>query len=105
MKFSQRGLEFICGLVDLKRSSTSDTRITAEFRNLPEVQDRMKEVCGATAFSYLLRNSEHVARYIQTGSWISHEVCEMSLDRESEGLAAELLSKMTNEKRKSPNKL
>ena len=45
MKFSQRGLEITCAQVDFKKetSASTDVKIAAEFRNLPEVQERMKQ--------------------------------------------------------------
>ena len=36
-----------------------------------QVRKRMLEVCGMVNHSFLLRNSEHVARYIHCGRWIS----------------------------------
>ena len=36
-----------------------------------EVKDRIVNICGATNHSLILRNSEHLARYIHCGSWIS----------------------------------
>ena len=38
--------------------------------------ERMKRVVGATNYSVALRNCEHVARYIQTGSWFSFQISE-----------------------------
>merc|ERR1712110_1086167 len=42
-----------------------------EFTLTDEVKRRMIAVLGATAFSYALRNSEHLCRYIQSGTWYS----------------------------------
>lgn len=42
-----------------------------EFKKTDDVVKRMKEVCGARGNSLCLRNSEHVAKYVQCGSWIS----------------------------------
>ena len=39
-----------------------------------EVMERMKKVVGATNYSVALRNCEHVARYIQSGSWVSFQM-------------------------------
>ena len=36
-----------------------------------DVKERMKAVCGAMNHSWMLRNSEHAARYIHCGQWIS----------------------------------
>ena len=36
-----------------------------------EIIQRMKNVLNATNFSYCLRNSEHLARYIIEGGWLS----------------------------------
>jgi len=41
------------------------------FDGTPEVFHRMTEVCGATNFSLLLRNSEHIVNYVQYGCWLS----------------------------------
>ena len=45
-----------------------------EFRKSDEVVERMKAVCGATAYSVTLRNCEHLATYIRSGSWTSHQM-------------------------------
>ena len=37
----------------------------------PEMVERMKRVVGATAYSLLLRNCEHIANYIFEGRWLS----------------------------------
>jgi len=41
------------------------------FKKTDDVVNRMKAVCGARGYSICLRNSEHVAKYIQSGSWVS----------------------------------
>ena len=40
------------------------------------VKERLKAVCGAQNFSLALRNSEHIVRYITTGSWFSFMVAD-----------------------------
>lgn len=45
--------------------------IAKEFKLTEEVKKRMRAVLGANNYSLVLRNSEHVARYIQCGAWIS----------------------------------
>eukprot|EP00747_Dinoflagellata_sp_TGD_P114283 gnl/TRDRNA2_/TRDRNA2_171896_c5_seq1.p1 gnl/TRDRNA2_/TRDRNA2_171896_c5~~gnl/TRDRNA2_/TRDRNA2_171896_c5_seq1.p1 ORF type:complete len:250 (+),score=34.73 gnl/TRDRNA2_/TRDRNA2_171896_c5_seq1:337-1086(+) len=48
-----------------------DLVIDKQFNMDEEVKERMKNVCGATNYSFGLRNSEHVARYIHCGTWCS----------------------------------
>lgn len=45
-----------------------------DFKMTKEVKERMAKLCGTTNFSLALRNSEHVARYIQTGHWMSQQM-------------------------------
>lgn len=47
--------------------------VCMEFKDtdLGDMKARLKGVLGATNFSYALRNSEHMARYISTGLWYS----------------------------------
>lgn len=45
--------------------------VEAKFDNSPEILRRMQNVCGARSYSLCLRNCEHLARYIFSGSWIS----------------------------------
>eukprot|EP00438_Fugacium_kawagutii_P028911 Skav225415 [mRNA] locus=scaffold2656:783903:784904:- [translate_table: standard] len=65
----------------------------------PYVDSRMTEICGGTSYSVTLRNSEHVARYIQTGSWISWQ-----MDGDSK-LAKTFKDHLTDEARKKLNRL
>ena len=44
------------------------------FRVTKGVRDRMKRLAGASNFSLALRNSEHIARYIRSGAWISMQM-------------------------------
>jgi len=44
----------------------------------PSILQRMNSVCGATNFSLILRNSEHMMRYIVTGTWRSLQTMEHS---------------------------
>ena len=53
-----------------------DYTIEDEFRLTSQVKERMKKVCGMTNYSLALRNCEHVARYIQSGAWVSFQMTE-----------------------------
>ena len=57
--------------------STADT-----FPLTSEVWRRMRRVVGATNYSVALRNCEHVARYIQSGSWVSFQMSQKGILRE-----------------------
>ena len=49
------------------------------YKELPrkdDILERMKFVVGATNYSLLLRNSEHVAWYILTNVWVSFQICQ-----------------------------
>lgn len=59
-----------CVLVQKEIASTKYNRFKT-FKMNKDVYERMKDVCGATNHSWILRNSEHVARYIHCGQWIS----------------------------------
>jgi len=39
-----------------------------------EVKNRLGQVCGSTSYSIVLRNSEHFARYIYCGRWVSTQM-------------------------------
>eukprot|EP00092_Neocalanus_flemingeri_P010674 GFUD01011498.1.p1 GENE.GFUD01011498.1~~GFUD01011498.1.p1 ORF type:complete len:524 (+),score=119.24 GFUD01011498.1:69-1640(+) len=52
----------------------SDFIISEQFQCDAEVLRRVNEVQGATNYSLALRNSEHVARYIYSGAWISFQM-------------------------------
>jgi GTP-binding protein EngB required for normal cell division len=41
------------------------------FKKTDEIVSRMSALCGASSYSLALRNSEHFARYIQSGTWYS----------------------------------
>eukprot|EP00929_Paragymnodinium_shiwhaense_P007377 TRINITY_DN111275_c0_g1_i1.p1 TRINITY_DN111275_c0_g1~~TRINITY_DN111275_c0_g1_i1.p1 ORF type:complete len:447 (-),score=61.13 TRINITY_DN111275_c0_g1_i1:153-1493(-) len=45
-----------------------------KFMNNSDVAERLQQVCGGTAFSLALRNSEHLATYIMTGAWVSKQM-------------------------------
>ena len=53
-----------------------DGELVEEFEKTPKVVDRIKEVVGATNHSLLLRNSEHIARYIYSGTWFSFQLVD-----------------------------
>jgi len=44
--------------------------IADRFKLDSNVRQRMRNVCGATNYSLALRNCEHLARYIRSGSWV-----------------------------------
>lgn len=46
------------------------------FQKTPQVVYRMQRLCGARAFSFCLRNCEHVARYISDGHWYSAQAAQ-----------------------------
>lgn len=48
--------------------------VDCEFQLTDEVRRRLRQVCGSTNFSLALRNSEHMAKYIQCGSWVSMDM-------------------------------
>jgi GTP-binding protein EngB required for normal cell division len=58
-------------LVHCQIDNSKRWKIVKQFEFTPAVAERMKKVCGATSFSLSLRNSEHLARYIHCGSWLS----------------------------------
>ena len=41
----------------------------------PAMVERIQRVVGATSYSLLLRNCEHVANYIVEGRWTSMQTC------------------------------
>eukprot|EP00928_Gymnodinium_smaydae_P061697 TRINITY_DN45727_c0_g1_i1.p1 TRINITY_DN45727_c0_g1~~TRINITY_DN45727_c0_g1_i1.p1 ORF type:complete len:437 (-),score=55.83 TRINITY_DN45727_c0_g1_i1:136-1446(-) len=51
-----------------------EVRTLKEFDYTLEVKARMAQVCGARGHSFCLRNSEHLAKYVMTGSWVSAAV-------------------------------
>jgi GTP-binding protein EngB required for normal cell division len=63
-------LEFGGLCISLKKEN-QQLNVVKEFANTGEVKCRMRLVLGATNHSWCLRNSEHVARYIQSGTWHS----------------------------------
>ena len=48
-----------------------DITVEKKLSATAEIIQRMKNVLNATNFSYCLRNSEHLARYIIEGGWLS----------------------------------
>ena len=62
-----------------------------------EVKERMENICGATNFSLILRNSEHIARYIQGGEWISLQTTGEGIFKE------EFINKMARNQKKYIN--
>jgi GTP-binding protein EngB required for normal cell division len=70
--------EFCQGETDLIVAVHSNPKgeytIEDTFTLTSAVLARIKRVVGATNYSVALRNCEHVARYIQTGSWVSFQM-------------------------------
>lgn len=65
-------LEFLAKGVTLHcKSLPHKWEIVETFTLNSAVLDRMMLVCGATAYSLLLRNCEHLARYVKDGRWLS----------------------------------
>jgi len=60
--------------VMVHNSQLEDYVITDDFFLTPDVLSRMQKVCGATNFSFAFRNSEHLARYIHSGAWLSYQM-------------------------------
>ena len=61
-------------IVGVHSNPRGEYHIKDTFILTQEVMDRMKKVVGATNYSAALRNCEHVARYIQSGSWVSFQM-------------------------------
>eukprot|EP00435_Cladocopium_sp_Y103_P017171 s620_g4.t1 len=72
----------------------------ARFTRTKEVECRLRQVCGATAYSVTLRNGEHLARYIYSGTWISHQ-----MSGESSSLGATFAHIMMDEHLRKLNRL
>ena len=58
------------------KNPKQDYIIDDSFYLTTEIKKRMKQVCGMTNYSLALRNCEHVARYIQSGAWVSFQMSE-----------------------------
>ena len=61
-------------IVGVHSNPRGEYHIKDTFILTQEVMERMKKVVGATNYSVALRNCEHVARYIQSGSWVSFQM-------------------------------
>ena len=48
--------------------------IEKRFDKTREVEERMKELCGASNYSLALRNCEHAARYVHVGGWLCFQM-------------------------------
>ena len=55
---------------------TAINKIEKEFEMNQEVRARIMQILGMKNYSLLLRNSEHVANYIHSGSWLSEQTKE-----------------------------
>ena len=71
-------------VVEVSIDSTLNGYTEEEFLVTDVVFGRIQTVVGATAYSLVLRNCEHVARYIQSGAW----VC-LQMTTEEDGIGAE----------------
>mmetsp|Transcript_86848 Transcript_86848/g.202148 ORF Transcript_86848/g.202148 Transcript_86848/m.202148 type:complete len:437 (+) Transcript_86848:37-1347(+) len=66
----------VCACVEIKPCTHPKDKIMTEkcIKVTDAVTGRMEEVCGARGHSFCLRNSEHLAKYIATGSWVSTQM-------------------------------
>uniref|UniRef100_A0A7S0FBR9 AIG1-type G domain-containing protein n=1 Tax=Pyrodinium bahamense TaxID=73915 RepID=A0A7S0FBR9_9DINO len=66
----------VAARVEVKPCSYSKDQVSTEkcVKCSDEVRSRMAEVCGAKGHSFCLRNSEHMCKYIATGSWVSTQM-------------------------------
>ena len=71
-------------IVEVIIDNTNDGFMEEEFVITETHVRRIQSVVGATAYSLVLRNCEHVARYIQSGAW----VC-LQMTTEENGIGAE----------------
>eukprot|EP00090_Calanus_glacialis_P020934 TRINITY_DN32314_c0_g1_i1.p1 TRINITY_DN32314_c0_g1~~TRINITY_DN32314_c0_g1_i1.p1 ORF type:complete len:442 (+),score=124.57 TRINITY_DN32314_c0_g1_i1:107-1432(+) len=73
------------------------------------VMERMKKVVGATSYSVALRNCEHVARYIQSGSWFSFQMSEKGILRKmffkDMAASSKMINKLPDELREEKEEL
>jgi hypothetical protein len=49
-----------------------------KLKNTEDVRARMKQLVGLTSYSMMLRNCEHVSKYICTGTWASAQTTQSS---------------------------
>lgn len=61
-------------ITSIKRSL--NYKVISEFEMNQEVRARIIQILGMKNYSLLLRNSEHVANYIYSGSWLSKQTKE-----------------------------
>jgi hypothetical protein len=71
IEFGGGGFNNCAVLVHNHPQNRESTYVRKIFRNTRQVRERMEKVCGARGYSIMLRNCEHVATYISTGSWSS----------------------------------
>lgn len=69
MEFGGGGISNMTVLVHANPYATYIT--CKEFSISGEVMQRMRNVCGASAYSLCLRNCEHLANYVHSGTWYS----------------------------------
>jgi len=77
LEFLTKGVSLHCNPLPHK------WEIVEGFTLTPAVLDRMMLVCGATAYSLLLRNGEHLARYVKDGRWLSLQTLSTGALRKS----------------------
>lgn len=87
------------GVVIHRRQLPYPLVVEASFDMTDDVAQRMQDVCGATAYSAALRNSEHLARFIHTGAWVSFQMLEGG------DLGTSLLQWMSHEDKTKLNRL
>eukprot|EP00435_Cladocopium_sp_Y103_P024234 s620_g5.t3 len=112
---SQNGLEFhhyfvtdwvwtmdflSTGLQVHQNTPPQQCAVHARFSKTNAVERRLRQVCGATAYSVALRNCEHSARYIHSGRWISYQ-----MSGESSSLGATFVRSMMDEHFRKLNRL
>ena len=68
-------------IVGVHCNPRGEYKIKDTFILTQEVMDRMKKVVGTTNYSVALRNCEHVARYVQCGSWVSFQMSSKGMLR------------------------
>lgn len=64
------------------KPAIGDYEVEKEFPCDAKVRARMKKVVGGTNYSVCLRNCEHVARYIHSGTWLSLQMIDKGLINE-----------------------
>ena len=74
LEFAEYGRGPTDVIVGVHCNPRGEYQIKDTFILTQEVMDRMKKVVGTTNYSVALRNCEHVAQYVQCGSWVSFQM-------------------------------